>query len=421
MTSNENKKNLLTEEMIKRMKEKNQTLYRALWGEQNNDFWKGLASNNIGQSLTNKDTKSNNSYSFYGADDKCELLKSIFGINNNLDKKKDTFKTKYNMAVSGSGQEERRITALHSSSLCALLFFYNVDEKHIKISLPIRGKEKTVTFTESVFEFKNKVLNAPSNIDVVLIGKVTDEGEDKNKTVLLFLESKFAEYYLNSEGTCDIGKGYLNTDLYKEHIKNGKIYELTKLKKLGLIIEESKRKNKKTNKMETIYKLKTKPEVTTSFYVEGIKQMISHYIGIKNLMGKKYYKSKRRQKAERDARLTEDENHKLEIEKQIQIPIENKIETGNCIVVLGGIVFKLPNPKGQGDLDEYTRYKDNYKLLAEIIAEQEADNSQFEILDRLLDYSELFTYKNPKYEVEPKIIDFYTKGLYDAGKPGILS
>ncbi len=96
------------------------------------------------------------------------------------------------MAVSGSGQEGRRITTLHSSSLCALLHFYNIEEEPLlKLTLDTNKKTRSVTFTQSFFEYQTPVFNYPSNMDVVLLGK-DDEGEE----VALFLESKFSEYFL---------------------------------------------------------------------------------------------------------------------------------------------------------------------------------------------------------------------------------
>ena len=48
-----------------------------------------------------------------------------------INKNKDTFAKKFQMACSGTGDELKKITTLHSSSLCALLFFFNVDNKNL--------------------------------------------------------------------------------------------------------------------------------------------------------------------------------------------------------------------------------------------------------------------------------------------------
>ena len=128
-----------------------------------------------------------------------ESLANNFGI----EKEKDVFIKKFEMSCSGTGGELKKITTLHSSSLCALLFFFNVDTMPLKM----RGLENC-EFTQSFFEFKNKVIRYPSNIDVVLLGK----NKITNKKVILFLESKFSEYItgINKKDTkYKIGKAYL--------------------------------------------------------------------------------------------------------------------------------------------------------------------------------------------------------------------
>ena len=95
------------------------------------------------------------------------------------------------MAVGGSGNEGDKITTLHSSSLCALLHFYNVERHPLTLEFKTKNNKKVeikrrVIFNKSVFEFKSPVIGNPSNMDVVLIGK--DENTGKN--IVFFLESK---------------------------------------------------------------------------------------------------------------------------------------------------------------------------------------------------------------------------------------
>ena len=87
------------------------------------------------------------------------------------------FKKQFKQAISGDGNELLKMDAVKSSSLCALLFFYNVgkDKEH---QLIING----ITYTKSFFEYKNKVYQKPSNMDVVL---TNDDGD------VLFIECKF--------------------------------------------------------------------------------------------------------------------------------------------------------------------------------------------------------------------------------------
>ena len=185
-------------------------------------------------------------------------------IADNFDiKDKKLFVEKFNMSCSGTGDEIKKITTLHSSSLCALLFFFNVSEKN---KLVFDGLED-YEFTQSFFEFKNKVIGYPSNIDVVLLGR-----NIKNKSkVILFLESKFSEYItgINNPGTkYEIGKSYFKKGSFSEPIYKS-------LDKDILLKNEGDK-----------YFI----SADTPKYLEGLKQMISHYYGIRNFMRGDFYK-----------------------------------------------------------------------------------------------------------------------------------
>ncbi len=184
-----------------------------------------------------------------------DILESVFKISNH-----NLFEKKFNEAISGDGQEWKRIAVLHSSSLIALLCFYSVNEDN-PLSIIIDGEK--CTFTESHFECKNKVGTDKSgkahysNMDVVLVGKTDD-----NKSVILFLESKFSEYLEN--GKYD----GISNDVY------GGIY--SKLENTKGVLNFEKNKNE-----WTISAPKNNPQ-----YCAGIKQMISHYQGItKSFLG----------------------------------------------------------------------------------------------------------------------------------------
>ena len=83
--------------------------------EIHNTIWNGKDSNNS-FCLKDKNTQK---------EEIPNILQRTFGI-----KEKNLFIKKYNEAISGDGQEWKRITTLHSSSLIALLCFYSVSEKH---------------------------------------------------------------------------------------------------------------------------------------------------------------------------------------------------------------------------------------------------------------------------------------------------
>ena len=91
-------------------------------------------------------------------EDKLTIIENVFEIKDNSD-----IKDKYNEAINGSGNEETRISVLHSSSLCAFLHFYNLRKKPIIIN--------NVVYDEVHFEVQNQVFknHSPSNMDIVLI------------------------------------------------------------------------------------------------------------------------------------------------------------------------------------------------------------------------------------------------------------
>ncbi|MDY6398181.1 MAG: hypothetical protein SPL22_10685 [Treponema sp.] len=194
-----------------------------------------------------------------------ELFVNLFSLSN-----KDLFCKKLIEVCSGSGDESRKITTIHSSSLCALLFFYNITKEHpIKLII----NDKIVTFGEVYFEFQNNCIDGrrPSNIDVVLISV---DGE-----TLLFLESKFSEYITSCSKTVEISNAYQNPKLCQI---GEKIYNSENVKKLfgenSTIIENDKNS----------FKIKS----TENIYIEGLKQMVSHYIGAVRF-SKKEYKDER--------------------------------------------------------------------------------------------------------------------------------
>ena len=205
------------------------------------NFFKGntfLTSGNV-QLISNysKGKESPWSLAFAG-----HCIKDVFKINDSI------FCSKFVQAISGDGQEANKIMTLHSSSLASLLVFYSVS-KNNPIYVMVDGKEEK--FTESLFEVKNEVSKGSgnfSNVDVVL------RGEDS----ILYLESKFSEYL--SSGSVEVKK----VDYYN------KIYERLSetLKKAGvqLVTKADKRFLEREDK--------------TAFYNEGLKQMISHYLGV---------------------------------------------------------------------------------------------------------------------------------------------
>ena len=148
---------------------------------------------------------------------------------------KDDFKSKLIAACSGDGGEGAKITTLHSSSLCAFLFFYKVSDTN-PLNIDINGNN--VAFFKVLFEYQNTVIEGrkPSNVDIVLIGK-----DNKNKDIILFLESKFSEYLAG--GQVNIALEYVkkHKEIYSDPEDNTK--KKTFLDKIGF--EFKKNKNEK--------------------------------------------------------------------------------------------------------------------------------------------------------------------------------
>lgn len=160
----------------------------------------------------------------------------------------EQFRKKFVESISGDGDELAKNNALHSSSLCALLCFYNVKTNHLVLN--------DIVYDDVYFEFKNKVVKNPSNMDVVLTGK--DKNGDES---ILFIECKFSEF-LGTKSS-KLGETYKKEPF--KHIFDGFQYEKRKV------------------------------------FQYGLKQLVTHYIGIKNFMTedpieykkcmKKYYRS----------------------------------------------------------------------------------------------------------------------------------
>lgn len=333
---------------------KKRQLYERMWKD-NRMVSEMALCGKIKKTLNTKSEKDSlNSYSFVEGNTADGLIK-IFDI---PEANQELFIQKFDMACSGSGNEGRKIATLHSSSLCALLFFYNVTEEH---PLTIDG---VGTFTESVFEFRSPVIDPryPSCMDVVLIGKNGD------KDIVLFLESKFAEYYLSAARKSEeISKKYLVNEFGR------KIYNSKALNELGVKIEE------KNDRFQLV------AENDETFYVNGIKQMISHYIGVKNNLVGNFCKQR---------------------QPEYQDKVIKAIKS-DAKVILGEILFdhnigdfNLPNGKSFKDA-----YAEKYELLARIMNKSN-DSERFEVLQNDLLYS-MFMTSRLKGFADKKVMEYY--------------
>jgi len=285
-------------------------------------------------SLSNKDTYEKTNISDVKKDIS-DLLQKTFGIEN-----KELFGRKYEEAISGDGKEWKRITTLHSSSLIALLCFYSVSEEH-----PLSIGD--YVFKESFFEVKTVVHDGhKSNMDVVLRG-INKETSEK---VVLFLESKFTEY-LNCGKKGDISKAY-NDEYKKLSLFDNPIENIS----FG-------------NDGEFIYIKSNKPR-KFPIYCGGIKQMLSHYIGVRNYATLKNVEHK---------------NFKF---------------VDNERILLGEIMFDF-----KGAIANSSKKLENYKKVYSELAKKINDNqTQIGLVNEVITYQDIFS---GDFIKEEKIKKFY--------------
>lgn len=273
-------------------------------------------------------------------EDNGQDLASIFDLDHRV------FGEKYLQAISGDGQEARRIRTLHSSSLLSLLCFYGVSEER-PLLLSLDGRR--VKFTASYFEKKNPIgidetgKNHDSNIDIVLIGKDVVTGKD----IVLFLESKFSEYLTWG------GHNGISNYVYKEtydQLKRGKYLE-----RMGLKFVESPVKAGYSNLMAI--------KGYTPHYASGIKQMISHFLGVRNAADDQAYR--------------------------------------DYDIYLGEILYKFPD-----SIDASERKFKDYNQLYGVLAEglNSLLDSKFKVIDHCLTYQEVFT----DYKMDHAVKAFYS-------------
>lgn len=271
-----------------------------------------------------------------------ELLYSTFkpGIS------KDEWTEKFNMAISGDGQEWRRITTLHSSSLLALLFFSSVNKDN-----PICVADKL--FDKVYFEVKNRVFknsslqDKPSNIDVMLVSE--------DKATLLFLESKFTEYEHN--GKVEVSDKY--------HIFYSRILKhIPNLKFCNGVLELKEGRN--------------------SQYIYGIKQMFSHLLGL----------------------LSEPWHDSIDEIKEL-IRNAKEVELGSIVFNWDGALYKKYQEFYNGI---FRIFHNNSIILENCLDNEEVDKEKIKrlsLLPDLLSYQDILK-ENPSFKISNEIRKFYT-------------
>lgn len=260
------------------------------------------------------------------------------------------------MSISGTGNEggkdsseTAKIIALHSSSLLSLLFFYNIENNGIII----KCNDRKILFNKIFFEYKNKVRSNgyPSNMDVVLIST-------ENNTIL-FLESKFTEYLTLEKKLNNIGKSYLDINTSKYVYENKKFI----CPPLGLKVNINN--NKTFNLIAT----------NEPLYINGIKQLIAHNVGIDNFMSRNFY------------------NDEYKALNEVKNFYNDKTK-----VYFGTILYKFISEEF---VDIFNTYESQYKALISIFNENNK-HKNLEYLNSILTYQDI-----DKSHLNKTIKDYY--------------
>lgn len=176
------------------------------------------------------------------------LFRERFGI---AAENKASFDAAFHAVTEGNGKEINKINSVASSALLQLLFFYKLyipkEGQHISITL----EGKTIEFNQAFFEVRNNVIRDPSCVDVALVAS-------DGKTIL-FIESKLKEMFEDSKHEKSYGISY--QPLYSGTAIEGA------LNKGGIEVA--------ANATNLILRSEKEPQ-----YLEGVKQTISHLIGL---------------------------------------------------------------------------------------------------------------------------------------------
>ena len=178
--------------------------------------------------------------------------------------------SQYDVVSNGEGNEKEKIDSVYSSSLQSLLVFHNVSKTN-------KLKIGEYSFDKVLFEYRNTAIksNRPSSVDVVLI--------DSDNKAIAFIESKFLEILRDST---ENKKEVIGISYYSSKDPHG--YN----RSLNLDEEDF-------NKMKISYpdqgpyldSVRGKSQLTQSIdkldernyvYADGIKQILSHMIGIRS-------------------------------------------------------------------------------------------------------------------------------------------
>jgi hypothetical protein len=281
-----------------------------------------------------KNKRSSNSFSFKSDND----IFNYFEIDKNKD---------FETVTNGEGNEKDKIRALHSSALASFLLFSKIRDDN---KLTIDG----ITYNKVYFEVESEVIDHPSSIDVLLCSEKND---------LLYLECKFSEYYLYTGKHKGIAAAYRTNEISK------RIYDNLN-ESADFAIEPDKDASKS-------FTLKGKNK-RKHYYCEGIKQMISHLVGVHN-------------------GFTDDVEENL-----------HKAYDAAESIKIGTVLFNFDDPNIQ---PYFNNYSDLYKQLASVaIGLQTKNGKSIEVIKNVLTYQDILHDSDNKgylTELSERIKRFY--------------
>lgn len=253
------------------------------------------------------------------------------------------FRSHFFEAAYGQGKEINEITQLNSSALVALMCFYPVNNTNpMLLDVTADGETHSLRLTSLILEKENPVYSAnyPSSMDIALYGEDADSGEP----VVLFLESKFGEYLTPRDSPS--GKSY------------GPDYAIVKQKQELLhCLEDVKFEAGKNGASVK----------GGNHYNDGIKQMVSHFIGANN-------------------------SYELNVEGR-------KVYLGTILFDFSGLI-----EEGKAALDDY---KDCCQGIARILNAMVSDkNPDLRVLDDAFTYQEFFS-KVAEFRMDEDVKEFY--------------
>ena len=277
-------------------------------------------------------------------------ISSTFGIEEGKSEEEiKIIKDRFYELVSGSGNEWMEINQLNSSALLAFLCFHQVR--------PDLGKTFNIkdvgSYSDVIFEvqspLKGKGRSRPvSNMDIVLL----------NGKEALFLESKFTEY-LKPTNTLKVSSYYKGR--YCELLgTKGDSFPLVKQDDIDINFNEDRW-------------ISADP-----IYLEGLKQMVCHYLGISDTLKKGVTKA----------------THKCW--KEI-FSNDMKIKLGEIIFDFSQVSSQIKKQeRGEESNNALNNYRKAHKALCDKLRadNEKPGNPKIEILDEILTYQDVFGVEN---------------------------